>query len=45
MTIVIASSAYWVELNKSIIVHVLQELLPHNHIIWLPQNKPLSQDG
>ncbi|HAT3883078.1 TPA: class I SAM-dependent rRNA methyltransferase [Legionella pneumophila] len=42
---VIASSAYWVELNKSIIVHVLQELLPHNHIIWLPQNKPLSQDG
>lgn len=42
---VVASSAYWVELNKSIIVQVLQELFPKNQIIWIPQSRPLSQDG
>lgn len=42
---VVASSAYWVELNKSIIVQVLQELFPQNQIIWIPQSRPLSQDG
>ncbi len=42
---VVASSAYWVELNRELITQVLQELLPDNQIIWLAQSKPLGQDG
>lgn len=42
---VIASSAYWVEANKPIILEVLGELLPDDELIWLPQAKPLGQDG
>lgn len=42
---VVASSAYWVELNKDIIVKALQELFPADQIIWMPQSKPLGQDG
>ena len=42
---VVSSSAYWVELNKEIIIQALQELLPDNQIIWLAQSKPLGQDG
>lgn len=42
---VVASSAYWVEANKSIIIEALNELLPTDEIIWLPQAKPLAQDG
>ncbi|KTD57447.1 SAM-dependent methyltransferase [Legionella santicrucis] len=42
---VIASSAYWVELHKEIIIQALQKLLPTDQLIWLPQKKPLSQDG
>jgi 23S rRNA (cytosine1962-C5)-methyltransferase len=42
---VVASSAYWVELNKEIIMKALQELFPTDQIIWMPQVKPLGQDG
>lgn len=42
---VVASSAYWVELNKEIIMQVLNELLPTDRIIWKAQSKPLGQDG
>ncbi|KTD06528.1 SAM-dependent methyltransferase [Legionella gratiana] len=44
-TCVIASSAYWVELNKEIISQALQKLFPTDQLIWMPQKKPLSQDG
>ncbi|MBI2784905.1 MAG: class I SAM-dependent rRNA methyltransferase [Legionella longbeachae] len=44
-TCVVASSAYWVELNKELIMRVLQELFPSDEIIWMPQSKPLAQDG
>lgn len=42
---VIASSAYWVESNKQIISEALRELFPSDHILWIPQVKPLGQDG
>lgn len=42
---VISSTAYWVELNKDIILEVLQTQLPKDQLIWLSQNKSLSQDG
>lgn len=42
---VVASSAYWVELNKKVITQALQELFPKDQIIWMPQVKPLRQDG
>jgi 23S rRNA (cytosine1962-C5)-methyltransferase len=42
---VVASSAFWVELNKEIITHVLHELFPDDQIIWMAQSKPLGQDG
>ncbi|STY29564.1 SAM-dependent methyltransferase [Legionella wadsworthii] len=42
---VVASSAYWVELNRDIIIHALENLFPEDQIIWMPQSKPLSQDG
>lgn len=42
---VVASTAYWVELNKEIITEVLQELFPSDQIIWMAQSKPLGQDG
>jgi len=42
---VVASSAFWVELNKEIILKSLQELVPQDQIIWMAQSKPLSQDG
>ncbi len=41
----VASSAYWVELNKEVIMQALHELFPADQIIWLPQSKPLGQDG
>ncbi|KTC83515.1 class I SAM-dependent rRNA methyltransferase [Legionella cincinnatiensis] len=44
-TCVIASSAYWVELHKEIIIQALEKLLPADQLVWLPQKKPLSQDG
>ncbi|MFC3908481.1 class I SAM-dependent rRNA methyltransferase [Legionella dresdenensis] len=42
---VVASSAYWVELNREIITEAIQTVLKPEQIIWLPQTKPLSQDG
>ena len=42
---VVASSAYWVELNKELIIIALQKLLPKDQILWMPQIKPLGQDG
>lgn len=43
--LVVASSAYWVELNKALMMQILSELFPEDEMIWLPQNKPLQQDG
>lgn len=43
--LVIASSAYWVELNKSLISASLLRHLPDTELVWLPQAKPLAQDG
>ncbi|KTC88812.1 class I SAM-dependent rRNA methyltransferase [Fluoribacter dumoffii] len=42
---VVASSAYWVELNREVIINALKNLFPADQIIWMPQSKPLSQDG
>jgi len=42
---VVASTAYWVEVNKNIIMEVIHELFPQDQIIWLPQVKSLGQDG
>lgn len=42
---VVASSAYWVELNKEIITQALNELFPNDQVIWMAQTKPLTQDG
>lgn len=42
---VVASSAYWVELHKDLIKQIIQELLPQDEVLWLPQIKPLKQDG
>ena len=44
-TCVVASSAYWVESNKEIFIKALEELFPGDKIIWIPQSKPLGQDG
>lgn len=44
-TCVVASSAYWVELNRDLIMQALENLFPEDQIIWMPQSKPLSQDG
>lgn len=42
---VVASSAFWVEANKNLIMDGIRKLLPQEQIIWLPQVKPLGQDG
>ena len=42
---VVASSAYWVEANKAIILSALEKVFACASIIWLPQSKPLAQDG
>lgn len=42
---VVASSAYWVEMNRETITDALQELFPSDQILWMPQTKPLGQDG
>lgn len=41
----VSSSAYWVEANKPLIIKAIQNLLPDDEIIWLPQDKALKQDG
>lgn len=42
---VVASSAYWVELNQSLIKDALKTHFPDDHILWSSQAKPLGQDG
>lgn len=42
---VIASSAFWVEEAKDLIISCLKELLPHDELLWRPQIKALKQDG
>lgn len=44
-TCVVASSAYWVEAQKAIIMTSIQDVMNCDDIIWLAQNKPLLQDG
>ncbi|KTD19332.1 SAM-dependent methyltransferase [Legionella lansingensis] len=41
---VVASSAYWVEANREVISSCINERLP-GEMIWIPQQKPLMQDG
>lgn len=43
--LVVSSSAYWVEANKTLIQSILQMLLPTDQILWFSQTKPLKQDG
>lgn len=43
--LVVASSAYWVEQHKELIYNALEQLLPECRILWMPQLKPLGQDG
>lgn len=42
---VVSSTAFWVELNKDIIIKTLNALFPNDDIIWIPQAKSLKQDG
>lgn len=42
---VVASSAYWVELNRVMIITCLQKQFPNDQIIWASQEKPLAQEG
>jgi 23S rRNA (cytosine1962-C5)-methyltransferase len=42
---VVASTAYWVELNKSLIIDALKVLFPNDELIWMAQQKTLTQDG
>ncbi len=42
---VVASSAYWVEAHKEAIKTAIREVMSLEDIIWLPQVKPLAQDG
>lgn len=40
---VISSSAYWVELNKEIVLEALVEQFPGDQMLWIAQSKPLGQ--
>ncbi|MCX7115995.1 MAG: class I SAM-dependent rRNA methyltransferase [Gammaproteobacteria bacterium] len=42
---VIASSAYWVEEHRALILECLHSQFPHLTWIWRSQPKPLAQDG
>ncbi len=42
---VVASSAYWVEANRSMITDCLKEVTGCEEVLWLSQAKPLAQDG
>lgn len=42
---VVSSSAYWVEKQKTFIISALQDVMSDCRVIWLSQQKPLSQDG
>lgn len=42
---VVASSAYWVELHRETIMHEIAMLFPQDQIVWRAQAKPLRQDG
>ncbi len=44
-TCIVASSAYWVEANRSVILDCIRDLMPGDTVFWCSQNKPLSQDG
>lgn len=43
--LVIASSAYWVEAQRSVIEGLLAKSLPDHRQLWFSQEKPLQQDG
>jgi 23S rRNA (cytosine1962-C5)-methyltransferase len=43
--IVVSSSAFWVEANRSNIEPILQKHLCAREIIWISQSKTLQQDG
>ncbi len=44
-TIVVSSSAYWVELHREVISQHICELLSIEEVIWIASPKPLLQDG
>jgi 23S rRNA (cytosine1962-C5)-methyltransferase len=43
--LVVASSAYWVELHRETIENSLKAVYSPTQILWFPQQKPLQQDG
>jgi len=43
--VVVASSAYWVEANRELLLVILTKLHPKVDIIWFPQVNALKQDG
>jgi len=42
---VVSSTAYWIEANKPLIMQCITEIINPDEIIWLAQNKSLTQDG
>jgi 23S rRNA (cytosine1962-C5)-methyltransferase len=44
-TCVIASSAFWVETHKDLVMHCFKAVMPEDTILWASQVKPLTQDG
>jgi 23S rRNA (cytosine1962-C5)-methyltransferase len=44
-SLVVSSSAYWVELNRTPITAQLQKIFPKQDIKWFSQIKSLQQDG
>lgn len=43
--LVVSSSAFWVEAERSTIITLIQQRLSPREIIWFSQKKPLKQDG
>ena len=44
-SLVVSSSAYWVEMHRESILRILEQVMPTHRVIWLSQAKPLAQDG
>lgn len=44
-TLVVSSSAFWVEAQQRVIMDILKQLLPNDSIHWVSQKKPLALDG
>lgn len=44
-TLVVASSAFWVEHHRAEIQPIIAEMVPCERVLWVSQVKPLAQDG